>query len=69
MNKHQAELNLSDLFNPGATMQRVSQRNPTFVELKTGDPIPDQLRQALNVTAFVRDLRQVAIQRINESKP
>lgn len=66
MSNAEHELNLSSLFNPGASMQRVSQSNPTFVELKTGDPIPDQLRQALNVTAFVRDLRQIAIKRIQE---
>lgn len=42
------------------TRVRVSQR-PGFVPLKTGDPIPDELRAALNVSAFVRELRQIAL--------
>lgn len=63
-----ADLNISEVFNPGAVMQRVSQKNPTFVELRTGDAIPDHLRDQLNVSGFVRDLRQIAIQRIQENE-
>lgn len=33
-----------------------------FIPLKSGDPIPAGLREALNVGAFVRDVRE-AIQR------
>lgn len=35
--------------------RRVSER-AGFVPLRTGDPIPDELRSALNVSAFVREL-------------
>lgn len=60
-------LNLGMVFDPGAPMQRASQR-PGFVALKTGDPIPDTLRAALNVTPVVRDLREIALIKITKSE-
>jgi len=42
---------------------RVSQR-PGFVPLMTGDPIPDELRESLDVEAYVYELRQIALQMI-----
>lgn len=64
----EADINLTETFNPGTLMQRVSQSNPTFIAFKTGDPLPEQLRSAINVIPFIRDLRQIAMQRINESE-
>lgn len=57
------ELNITGIFNPGAPMQRISQL-PGFIPLKLGDPIPDVLRQSLNVDAYVYELRQIARQMI-----
>lgn len=54
-NQHDLNLNADGTFNPATRMQRVSQR-PGFIPLKTGDPIPDELRAQLNVAAFVRGL-------------
>ena len=45
---------------------RVSQR-PGFVPLMTGDPIPNDLRESLNVEAYVYELRQIAL-RVIESE-
>jgi hypothetical protein len=66
MNDHERDLNLPQdgHFNPATQMQRVSQR-PGFIPLKTGDAIPDELRAALNVEPFVRELRQ-SINQINQ---
>lgn len=40
---------------------------PGFIPLKTGDPIPPELRQALNVEAYVYELRKIA-QEVVESE-
>lgn len=48
---------LKPSFNPAAPMQRVSERSD-FIPLKTGDPIPDELRTQLNVGALIDELRR-----------
>lgn len=51
---------------PTAPPTRVSQR-PGFIPLKTGDPIPDELRGQLNVAAYLYELRKIA-QQVIESE-
>lgn len=59
--RRELNLNCNGAFNPAAAMQRLDQL-PGFIPLKTGDPIPDELRQSLNVEAYVYELRQIALQ-------
>lgn len=64
--RRELNLNSNGSFNPAAAMQRLDQL-PGFIPLKTGDPIPDELWQSLNVEAYVYELRKIA-QEVIESE-